>query len=73
MAEKLTVAEQSEEVVPQERVVATLDLLIARWKRADRQTDSFSQGRCEGYVQAIALLLDRPHQEVYLALRGGQL
>lgn len=57
-----------EEIREPEHILKVVEELSARWARARRaelgKTDPhFNQGRAEGYVQAVQLLLgvDRPH------------
>lgn len=56
-----------------ERHQSAVRELTARWHRAEDKDDAFTQGRREGYTQAVQLLLDLPHSEVVLALRGGKI
>lgn len=57
----------------------TINELARRWQHAkdglpkSRQGDSFTMGRMEGYVQAIALTLMVPHAEVKDMLERGEL
>lgn len=56
------------------RAVDMLEEWIERWKRARRNEESdHASGRREGYLQAIAFLLDRPVREVRAALERGEL
>lgn len=54
-------------------MLRAVDELAARWHRTQADDDLFNAGRREGYVQAIALLLDEPHAGVLAALRAGRL
>lgn len=54
-----------------ENLLRAINELGARWQRAREEAGfqrnearSFTQGRMEGYVQAIALLLLVPHAEI---------
>lgn len=61
-----------------ERACNAVIELAARWHRACPEpgtvgVNDFTSGRMEGYVQAIALILEQEHAQVKAALEGGLL
>ncbi len=47
--------------------------LAARWYRSFAEEDLFTAGRREGYVQAISLVMGKPHAQMLEALRRNAL
>lgn len=47
--------------------------LAARWHRHSMESGDFARGLCDGWAQAIALLLDTEFAAVKKSLQDGQL
>ena len=58
------------------QALEAVEELAARWHRhcdQARDGDRWWQGACEGYVQAIGLIISSPPGKVRAALESGQL